>query len=329
MNTTAKQNDIDPICAAFITKSNSSRRNFLQNKLLTSPQVVNKTLFTTFLILAGDIQLNPGPGNRSVYPCGVCEDPVTWKCRGIACDNCSVWYHGSCMELCTNDFTFLDKSNIQWLCHKCDSVNCDTFTFRSFSLICSNFYTPIADPNVTLESVNSVFSPLKTSSPNNPIKTHSKRHSSSYHHVSSSKSPRPHNVKPNRLNSSSIYNLPNKNHLRIMTVNCQSITNKKAELETAINYIKPDIVCGTESWLNGNIKSCEVFPSNYSVYRKDQSRLGGGVFLLVHNHIISSEEQELKADCETIWARIKLLKNKDLIIGTFYMPHRNERDLRG
>ena len=159
----ASVSKIDSITAALSSKSN--RRQNLLKLNCDSKTNVNNTLFATILLLSGDIQLNPGPRTTSTYPCGYCEDPVTWDCRGIACDNCSIWYHGSCMELCTKDFSLLEKSNVQWLCHKCDSINCDTFTFRSFSLNCSNFYTPISDPNLTLESINSVFSPLKASSP--------------------------------------------------------------------------------------------------------------------------------------------------------------------
>ena len=327
-----KQNEIDSLSVVYSSKP--SRRNIL-NGVLLSTQQVNKSLFTVSLLLAGDIQLNPGPQVNSVYPCGVCEDPVTWNCRGVACDNCSVWYHGSCMELCTNDFALLDKSNIQWLCHKCESINVDTFTFRSYSLNCSNYYAPIQDPNVTIDSIASsnVFSPLKTSSPtcDNRVPSRNTRSSSNDQAATANeqsyKYPTNQKTKARKLNSSSLYNLPGKNHLRILTINCQRITNKKAELETALNYIKPDIVCGTESWLNQNIKSSEVFPNNYTVYRKDRSRLGGGVFLLVSNDIISSEESDLIADCETVWAKIKLVQNKDLIIGSFYMPHRKEKDV--
>ena len=70
-----------------------------------------------------------------------------------------------------------------------------------------------------------------------------------------------------------------------------------------------------------------VFPDNYTVYRKDRSRLGGGVFILVRNNLISTEETKLNAECETIWARVKLENSKDLQVGTFYMPHRNEKDI--
>jgi hypothetical protein len=53
------------------------------------------------------------------------------------------------------------------------------------------------------------------------------------------------------------------------------VLRKRPELLTALQYIKPDIVFGTESWLRGkqpgkppsgsSIASSEVFPDDYNV----------------------------------------------------------------
>jgi hypothetical protein len=42
------------------------------------------------------------------------------------------------------------------------------------------------------------------------------------------------------------YDTPVKKNMRIMTVNCRSIKDKRAEFETAPHYHKPDIICATE-----------------------------------------------------------------------------------
>ena len=35
--------------------------------------------------------IHPGPHKKaSVYPCGLCELPVTWNCQGVCCDDCSI-----------------------------------------------------------------------------------------------------------------------------------------------------------------------------------------------------------------------------------------------
>ena len=49
----------------------------------------NRTLLILLILVSGDIQLNPGPGNGSVFPCGCCELPVTWSQLGVCCTNCS------------------------------------------------------------------------------------------------------------------------------------------------------------------------------------------------------------------------------------------------
>ena len=44
----------------------------------------NKLLIVTLLLLAGDVEVNPGPGGSS-FPCGLCEIDVNWSNGGIAC----------------------------------------------------------------------------------------------------------------------------------------------------------------------------------------------------------------------------------------------------
>lgn len=284
----------------------------------------NRTLTILAIVLAGDVQLNPGPNNNSVYPCAICDLPVTSCCQGVCCDECSVWHHKSCMELCTKDYSLLQRSYVQWLCCKCNSLTVSSFSFRSFD-VDQNYYAPIQDPNVTVDSVSSsVFSPMKTSSP-----ISNNRSRSSVRTISESS-------RLKSTNSDSLHH-SKKNNLRILNINCRSIIDKKSEFAAMLEYLKPDIVCGTESWLFGvkpggvidkkAILSSEIIPSNYKPYRNDRSSLGGGVFILVREDILAIEEPEYVTNCEINWVKIKLLGNKDLHVGVFYMPHRNENDL--
>ena len=77
-----------------------------------------KTLLILVLLLAGDIEQNPGPAkqNATVWPCGICQYPVTWGHQGVACDGCSLWHHKSCLSMCSNDYKDLEGSNVVWLC---------------------------------------------------------------------------------------------------------------------------------------------------------------------------------------------------------------------
>jgi hypothetical protein len=83
-----------------------------------------------------------------------------------------------------------------------------------------------------------------------------------------------------------------------VTINCRSLEKKKHELAAIMNYIKPDVICGTESWLRKDIQPSEVFSEGYVAYRKDRCSLAGGVFLLIHKSLVSSMQPDLDADCE-------------------------------
>jgi hypothetical protein len=155
-------------------------------------------------------------------------------------------------------------------------------------------FSPLSRSNITIDSdINtSVFSPVHTSSPSIPQRNRGDKANSNTSTIHSTGS-----------TSSSVLKIPPKSNLRIMTVNCRSVVNTKAELTACINYTKPDIICGTESWLKGiqpgkptrkdAIKSSEVFPKNFKIYRNDRGTIGGGVFVGIHKDLISTENTSI------------------------------------
>ena len=195
------------------------------------------TLSLLVLLLSGDVETNQGP-DASVYPCGFCDQPVTWNCKGIACDGCNVWFHLSCADMASCDYDALGRSSVVWPCPRCDGMNCDSFTFRSFEIDSFNYFAPLQSLSST-DSVSSSnpFTPQKASTPNtfttSPTRNPGNTNSESSSHA--------------RSCSSSVFDLPPNSNTRIMTVNCQSVTQKTQELATVLQYTKPDIVCGTES----------------------------------------------------------------------------------
>ena len=70
--------------------------------------LINITL--SVLLLSGDIELNPCPHHKSLYPCGYCELPVNWSHRAICCDKCTIWYHKSCADLSTQEFDLYEDN---------------------------------------------------------------------------------------------------------------------------------------------------------------------------------------------------------------------------
>ena len=125
--------------------------------------------------------------------------------------------------MCTKDYSLLQRSNVQWLCCRCQTLNIPNFTFRSFE-ISPTFYEPIANENITLESLSPTFNLLFTSSPKstdrhmseNPARrSNNSSHSSNKAKFTSSRT------------SSSAFDFPQNKSLRVMTVTCRSMIKKR------------------------------------------------------------------------------------------------------
>ena len=57
--------------------------------------------------------------------------------------------------------------------------------------------------------------------------------------------------------------------------------SKCSRLTNILQSVNPDIVFGTEAWLDGNIEDQEIFLKEYKVYRKDRATSGGGVLFAI------------------------------------------------
>lgn len=75
--------------------------------------------------------------------------------------------------------------------------------------------------------------------------------------------------------------------LRLLNVNFRSVVN-----HVMVDSVKPDIIVGTESWLRPDIMNSEIFPSNYTVYRRDRDTSGGGVFIAVIDEKSSTRQRQ-------------------------------------
>ena len=82
----------------------------LKQSLLTSLVKVN------LLIMAGDLELNPGPKRPIKYPCGECGKAVKWTHRAVQCDSCDIWLHKDCMGMCSTVYPGLQECSASWIC---------------------------------------------------------------------------------------------------------------------------------------------------------------------------------------------------------------------
>ena len=111
-------------------------------------------------------------------------------------------------------------------------------------------------PNISWHCTSCSIPQLTTGLPNSPTSINK---SFSSHDITTS----PTN---NRLVSQPTTTVQRQAHkpLKIININFQSIKNKTAELGNFICVSDPDILIGTETWLNQTITDNEMFPPGYS-----------------------------------------------------------------
>ena len=79
-------------------------------------------------------------------------------------------------------------------------------------------------------------------------------------------------------------------------------------MEGLVHKHSPDVIVGCESHLDSTYTSSEVFPSGYTVIRRDRSLGGGGVFLCFREALPVVEQPLLSSDVKAVWAKLHLLE---------------------
>ena len=174
----------------------------------------------------------------------------------------------------------LNNSYTSWICCQCGLPNFSSSLFESSSsLTCTNNYSPLSGQSSPLSMP--IPPTIGSSSPcmQPPIQ----------------KGP----IKQNKPTKASI-----------LIANFQSVKGKSSQLEALLESYGPlDIICGSESHLDPNIGSSEIFPPDYTVIRKDRNSHGGGVLIAHKSDLNMVHRTDLDTDCEIIWA--ELITKKD------------------
>jgi len=122
------------------------------------------------------------------------------------------------------------NSGVSWYCPRCDSHNVDSFTYRSYEIPVRNPFSALSliPGDDSVHSVPSCFRPTRYSSPTNPGQQPTTSPASQTF----------------TSNSSAVSNHPpNKtNNQHTMIINCNSVKNRKAELENMVDYLNPDVM---------------------------------------------------------------------------------------
>ncbi|XP_072038658.1 uncharacterized protein [Amphiura filiformis] len=191
-------------------------------------------------------------------------------------------------------YEYLGNSSVMWIC---PSPSCGLPNYSAGSLF-SNGNIELTNSFSSLPSVddnNMPRSPLAASSP----------------------------IGKNKPNQPPLN--PKKDNLRIMVVNCQGLRTKKESFAACVDNLNPDIVIGTESWLDDSVTNSEVFPHNLVVYRKDRITHAGGVFIAIRDNMIGTHVTDLDCDCELTWTQIQIVGCKTILLGAFYRkPDQND-----
>ncbi|CAG2211723.1 unnamed protein product [Mytilus edulis] len=107
-----------------------------------------------------------------------------------------------------------------------------------------------------------------------------------------------------------------KHKLSTLLVNFQSIRNKVPDTQVLIDNADPDIIVGTETWLNSEIFSPEVLPNNYNVFRRDRDDSHGGVLLAIKSDLVCTPVHTRK-DSELLTVKLHNSMTKSTIISAF------------
>ena len=274
-------------CANIASNHFHINKSLLKIKGKTNLAYVMSVLILT---LSGDIETNPGPIK---YPCSVCNKRVTWKCKALQCDECDLWAHIRCVNISPITYDNLAESSALWMCPLCGI------------------------PNFTPSLLGSSLDPDLMEQPN---------------HGNSSSASLPEDIGEPLFTSSPVRTRPHNKHqnigknLKILNVNCQSISAHRGEFQNLILSTDPDIIIATETWLTPAISNSECFPTDlYQVERKDRTRgRGGGILIACKTSLSMTREIDLETECELMWCKLNLRQSKSLYIGAFYRPHESD-----
>ncbi len=117
------------------------RRTNCHSLPISTKHSISLTLLT--IILSGDIQVIPGPlrhAQANLYPCGVCEAPLTERDKAIDCTECHTRLYISCIGIIDRDYETL-HSNFAWICYKCNSPNFSNSFYEVIQLIFINSFS--------------------------------------------------------------------------------------------------------------------------------------------------------------------------------------------
>ena len=276
------------------------------------------------IILAGDIEMNPGPRSQ----CRLCKKYCKASEKSVKCEECEKRFHTSCISLDEKELLELELGNGSWYCTNCKAdcglcsgavlyghkaVQCDKcemWIHNKCSLITESEFDSVENSNCTWICPKCDFFNFSDSFFTDQLNLENENRFDPLAYGSG--------TKPSQTSSDKNKFITG---LKFVSININSIRGKKLELLAFLDFHQPQIVAIQETKIDSSISTSELFPEScpYNVYRKDRTLDGGGVMLLIHKDISHMPITELENDSESIW--VKVFANKTShFVASWYRP---------
>ena len=266
-----------------------------------------------------DVELNPGPDHDttqdSFYPCGICQEEVTWEQNSTCCDTCQIWNHKDCLSMSTTMFNNLANSDSSWICPNCENPNFTSVLFNTPITSSNDSHYSLMSDSMKSINISNITTPTSTNvNLSDAFDSQTEDYSPGSPQAASSPQV---TTTPTRLRTAI------KDNLKVAILNCNSIVNKVPEFQTFLADTDPDVVLGTESWLKPEIANSEIFPPEYNVFRRDRQsdvkKTGGGIFILTRRNYTCCEIP-ITTNCEFQAIELQLIDQQNVKICNFYRP---------
>ena len=111
-----------------------------------------------------------------------------------------------------------------------------------------------------------------------------------------------------------------RNKIKVISVNVNSLRGKTLLMEDLIFEQDPDVILCQETKLDSSVANAELFPSAYTVFRKDRTLSGGGVCVAVKSHLQAIQCHDLENELEALWIQLQTSDHQPLYLCSFYRP---------
>ena len=314
-------------CFTSIRKLGNRRRSERLRRFNSS----KGTNLAILIILAGDIETNPGPRSR----CSLCKKYCKVSDKVIECTDCEKRFHAKCSNLGADDLLKIETGNSDWYCTNCKAdcglcsgavlsvhktVQCDgceMWIHNECSFTTEAEYENVLKSGCTWICPKCEFFNFSDSFFVDQLNLMNRNR---FDPLTKGKND---GISSNRTNQTNSLG-----GLKFISLNINSIRGKKLDLLAFLDVHNPHIVAVQETKIDSSIATSELFPETcpYNIFRKDRNLHGGGVMLLIHKDIPHIPLSELENDSESVWVKVFANKTSHYVASWYRPPGGSSED---